>query len=91
MDTIQIKMSENKYRVDIFMLYILGKPMQKKSIIASNHSNLYHEKIRGWGGGALSSILAHNKAPWIDGNALSAVIGFINPNKSIRQLKHVVP
>lgn len=82
-------MSENKYRVDIFMLYILGKPMQKKNIIAWNHSNLYHEKMEG--GGALSSILAHNKAPWIDGNALSAVIGFINPNKSIRQLKHVVP
>jgi len=87
-DTIQIKMSENKYRVDIFMLYILAKRVQKKNIIAWNHSNLYHEKIRG---GTLSSILAHNKAPWIDGNALSAVIGFINTNKSIRQLKHVVP
>lgn len=47
MDTIQIKMSENKYRVDIFMLYILAKRMQKKNIIAWNHSNLYHEKIRG--------------------------------------------
>lgn len=51
MDTIQIKMSENKYRVDIFMLYILAKRMQKKNIIAWNHSNLYHEKIRGEGGG----------------------------------------
>jgi len=47
--------------------------------------------MRKYGGGTLSSILAHNKAPWIDGNALSAVIGFINTNKSIRQLKHVVP
>lgn len=39
---------------------------------------------------ASSSVFANHKPPWINGNALCAIISFIDPNKSIRQLKHVV-
>lgn len=39
---------------------------------------------------ASSSFFANHKPPWINGNALCAIISFIDPNKSIRQLKHVV-
>lgn len=39
---------------------------------------------------ALSSFFTNYKRPRVDGNALSAIVSFINPNKSIHQLKHVV-
>lgn len=30
------------------------------------------------------------KTPWVDGNALRAIIRFVDTNKSIRQLKHII-
>lgn len=39
---------------------------------------------------SLSSLLTNHETSRIDGDALGAIISFVNPDKSISQLKHVV-
>lgn len=37
------------------------------------------------------SFLAHHKAAGVDSNALSTIVSFIDTDKSIGQLEHVIP
>lgn len=39
---------------------------------------------------SLGTLLTNHETSWIDGNALGAIIGFVNPHKSVSQLKHIV-